>query len=158
MHTEVVGSNLGDLARAAAERDTPSHVIDEPVSHEGDHAREDTEGYGVFGLLIVPGIEQTFDELNATIVVFEREVEIVVGAFYRPIGDRTLGTMANIASAPGYADMSEQDWNVYHHAQTEKAKEEKRADEHKPYSEGSRGDIFPIQAVSLRGIEPLSEV
>ena len=156
MKAEVVGSNLGDLARAASQRDTPSHVIDELVSHEGDHERKDNEGFGVFGLLLVSVIQQVYTLSQNHIEVFEREIEIVAGAFYRPIGDRSPEAMVSIASGPGFSEMSDQDWNVYNSAKADEARlmsrEEKKdpgdgstdeTDEKQDFSPRSTGTIFP---------------
>ena len=129
MRAVEVGSNSFDLARAAQARNTPTEVVSHLVRHEGDHAREDTEGYGVFGLLLVTAVLATPEIVNDHIKVMERHLEIVVGAFYRPIGDRTPETMVNIASAPGYADMSGQDWNVYNHARSEDSQVKQAEDE-----------------------------
>ena len=156
MKAEVVGSNLGDLARAASQRDTPSHVIDELVSHEGDHERKDNEGFGVFGLLLVSVIQQVYTLSQNHIEVFEREIEIVAGAFYRPIGDRSPEAMVSIASGPGFSEMSDQDWNVYNSAKADEARSQSReekkgpiddsadeTDEKQDFSPGSTGTIFP---------------
>ena len=156
MKSEVVGSNVGDLARAAAQRNTPSHVIDELVSHEGDHERKDNEGFCVFGLLLVSVIQHVCTVSQDHIEVFEREIEIVAGAFYRPIGDRTPETMVAIAAGPGFSEMSDQDWSVYNSAKAEEARlmsrEEKKdpsdgsadeTDEKQDFSPGSTGTIFP---------------
>ena len=153
MKSEVVGSNVGDLARAAAQRNTPSHVIDELVSHEGDHERKDNEGFCVFGLLLVSVIQHVCTVSQNHIEVFEREIEIVAGAFYRPIGKRTPETMAAIASGPGFSEMSDQDWSVYHQTQAQKTHEPRdKADEkaeredqqeRQKFGIGSHGIIYP---------------
>lgn len=126
MRTEIVGSSLGGLAVAAAERDAPSYVIDELVSHEGEHASKDTEGMGVFGLLLVSGIELTVVELNGTIEVLEREVEIVVGAFYRWFGERSPEVRKRMAEAVGQADMSQADRAIRDEAEAEMQDQERR--------------------------------
>jgi hypothetical protein len=123
---EVVGSSVGDLARAAAQRDTPSYVIKELVDHEGKHASKDTEGHGVFGLLLTSGIQQLQMEIGGMIEVFEREIEVVVGAFYRWIGNRKPETLKEMAEAVGESDMSGQDRLVRDEAESEIRERDRR--------------------------------
>lgn len=148
MRAEVVGSSLGDLAGAAAKRDTPSFIINELVDHEGRHASKDTEGHGVFGLLLVSGIQHIRKELDGLIEVLERELEIVVGAFYRWIGDRTPETLKNMAEAVGEASMSDQDRRVRDEAKSEIHERERRdwfranAQKIGPLKPGEKGTII----------------
>lgn len=161
MRAVEVGSQVFDLAQAARAKNAPPEVVSHLVRHEGDHAMEDSEGYGVFGLLLITAVlkipEITYDHIR----ILERHIEIVAGAFYLPIGERTPETMAKIAAAPGFSDMSDQDWNVYNRATSEARREwQKEAerdgqsqtsdnpvsesdDEEQQFGPGARGVIYP---------------
>ena len=70
-------------------------IASELYSHEKAHADADEESRGEFGYRITTGW---------------------VVAYYLVEGDRTPEQLLRIASAPGYSNMSSQDWNVYNKA------------------------------------------
>ena len=63
--------------------------------HEAAHANADEERRGYFGFRVTAGW---------------------IIAYYMIIGERTPQQMMEIASAPGFSDMSEQDWKIYNEA------------------------------------------
>lgn len=64
----------------------------------------------------------------------------MAGAFYRPIGERSLENMAEIASAPGFSEMSDQDWKVYNDAKSQIAREQNPIEDSKTESSRENQD------------------
>ncbi len=96
------------MISGAKKRFTPNWLINRLANHELSHAREDTEGPGVFGLLVIVAVYQVPEIINRHIEMKKKEVEHVVGAFYQWIGERSAKARKAIASAPG-SDRSDQD-------------------------------------------------
>jgi hypothetical protein len=96
--------------------------------HELSHANADTEGSGIFGVVLAPAaisfLERNIETLE--LIVTTIEIEVAVAAFYLPLGDRSPETMAKIAVAPGLSEMSEQDRKVYYHALSQMAWEKEQ--------------------------------
>ncbi|MBI2010183.1 MAG: hypothetical protein HYS86_03325 [Candidatus Chisholmbacteria bacterium] len=94
--------------------------------HEASHGAADTEGSGIFGVVLASAtisfLEQNVETLE--LVVRTVEIELAVAAFYRPLGERSDKAMAEIAAAPGFSDMSGPDWQIYNRASAAYAREQ----------------------------------
>lgn len=112
MRSERIGAEnirtSGSLYRGMVESGISKSVASHLHDHEKAHASADREGYGEFGFFVTGGF---------------------IVAYYLIKGERTPEQLMEIASAPGYAEMSNKDWEIYKNAWKRwlnEAEEEKR--------------------------------
>lgn len=103
---EIYASNysFGVLGEAMQEAGIRSEVIDHLLIHERKHFQADSERTGKekLGFIINDGW---------------------IMAYYMVVDDKSPENLMGIASAPGYREMSEMDWNVYKNAWVNSIKE-----------------------------------
>jgi len=91
----------------------PSSEAHRITSHEADHENADKWGPGQLGILLATATIHFIEVINDTWRQVTKTIQVAIGAFYRPIGERTPEQMVEIAKAP--SDMSDQDKRIAAH-------------------------------------------
>lgn len=118
MRSERIGAEnirtSGSLYRGMVESGIPKSVAGHLHDHEKAHASADPEGHGEFGFFVTGGF---------------------IVAYYLIKGERTPEQLMEIASAPGFAEMSSKDWEIYKNAWRKWLKEAEEERREKVYEE-----------------------